>query len=167
MFASFACGEWKSPWSDHLKKYLKNKIPLCALVCALLLVTLMPATAFAAKDPLSVISNLSTFMFAVIKEELDSDTEALMAVGRKHLCQVATLRYQQSDGLHTALPYGVRRTNTLRTMTTESTAILMPFNTQEMLKGNIPALKVGNRYLLNVDAILPALQQALYCARDK
>ena len=36
-----------------------------------------------------------------------------------------------------------------------------------VLKGNIPALKVGNRYLLNVDAILPALQQALYCARDK
>ena len=67
---------------------------------------------------------------------LDSDTEALMAVGRKHLCQVATLRYQQSDGLHTALPYGVRRTDTLRTMTTESTAILMPFNTQEMFATN-------------------------------
>ena len=50
-----------------MKKYLKNKIPLCALVCALLLVMLMPATAFAAKDPLSVINNLSTFMFAVIK----------------------------------------------------------------------------------------------------
>lgn len=31
-----------------------------------------------------------------------------------------------------------------------------------VLKGNIPALKIGNRYLLNVDAILPALQQALY-----
>ena len=38
----------KKKWSDHLKKYLKNKIPLCALVCALLLVMLMPATAFAA-----------------------------------------------------------------------------------------------------------------------
>lgn len=36
-----------------------------------------------------------------------------------------------------------------------------------VLKGNIPALKIGNRYLLNVDAILPALQKALYCARDK
>jgi len=57
----------KKKWSDNLKQYLKNKIPLYALVCALLLVMLMPATAFAAKDPLSVISNLSTFMFAVIK----------------------------------------------------------------------------------------------------
>ena len=57
----------KKKWSDNLKKYLKNKIPLCALVCALLLVMLMPATAFAAKDPLTVINNLSTFMFAVIK----------------------------------------------------------------------------------------------------
>lgn len=84
------------------------------------------------RDQRMMLVSVTLVHMAGSKEELDSDTEALMAVGRKHLCQVATLRYQQSDGLHTALPYGVRRTDTLRTMTTESTAILMPFNTQEM-----------------------------------
>ena len=85
-----------------------------------------------ARDQRMMLVSVTIVHLADTKEELDSDTEALQAVGRKHLCQVATLRYQQSDGLHTALPYGVRRTDTLRTMTTESTAILMPFKAQEM-----------------------------------
>ena len=28
------------------------------------------------------------------------------SVGRKHLCQLSTLRWQQKDGLDTVLPYG-------------------------------------------------------------
>ena len=38
------------------------------------------------------------------KEQLDADTESLLAVGRKHLCQLSTLRWQQRDGLDTVLP---------------------------------------------------------------
>ena len=38
-----------------------------ALLMALMLMMFVPGAAFAAKDPLSVISNLSSFMFAVIK----------------------------------------------------------------------------------------------------
>lgn len=68
-------------------------------------------------------------------EELDSDTESLLSLARKHLCQMSTLKYQQSDGLNTVLPYGVRTIDTLRTMTTESTAVLMPFKTQELFDG--------------------------------
>ena len=71
-------------------------------------------------------------------EQLDTDTETLLSVGRKHLCQFATLRYQQEDGLNTALPYGLRRIRAMRTLTTESTAVLMPFNVQEIQdKGGI------------------------------
>lgn len=69
------------------------------------------------------------------REELDSDTESLLSVGRKHLCQISTLKFQQSDGLNTVLPYGVRMIDALRTMTTESTAVLMPFKTQELFDG--------------------------------
>ena len=66
------------------------------------------------------------------KEQLDADTESLLAVGRKHLCQLSTLRWQQRDGLDTVLPYGVRRIHALRTLTTESVAVLMPFKAQEL-----------------------------------
>ena len=68
------------------------------------------------------------------KEQLDADTESIIAVARKHLCQMAPLKWQQRDGLDTALPYGVRRLNALRTLTTESAAVLMPFRAQEILQ---------------------------------
>ena len=50
-------------------------------------------------------------MFAVLtmvhtadsKEQLDNDTEALLTTARKHLCQFAVLKYQQMDGLNTAI----------------------------------------------------------------
>ncbi len=79
-------------------------------------------------------------MFAVVTlvhvadtlKQLDADTETLLSIGREHLCQFAVLRYQQEDGLNTALPYGLRRVKSLRTLTTESTAVLMPFRAQEI-----------------------------------
>ena len=65
-------------------------------------------------------------------EQLDADTEALLSIGREHLCQFSTLRYQQEDGMNTVLPYGLRRVKALRTLTTESAAVLMPFRVQEI-----------------------------------
>ncbi len=65
-------------------------------------------------------------------EQLDADTETLIAIGREKLCQFSVLRYQQEDGLNTVLPYGLRRIKALRTLTTESAAVLMPFRAQEI-----------------------------------
>lgn len=65
-------------------------------------------------------------------EELDADAEAFLSIGRKHLCDCEKLTYQQLQGLITVLPYGLRRINALRTLTTESTAVLMPFSAQEI-----------------------------------
>ena len=79
-------------------------------------------------------------MFAVItlihmadtKEQLDSDTEAILATARKQMCQLATMKYQQLDGLNTVLPIGLRKINAMRTLTTESLAMFMPFKVQEI-----------------------------------
>ena len=68
------------------------------------------------------------------KEQLDSDTESLLTVARKHLCQMSILRWQQKDGLDTVLPYGLRRITALRTLTTESTAVFIPFRAQEIMQ---------------------------------
>ena len=70
------------------------------------------------------------------KEQLDSDTETLYSTARKHLCQLSTLRWQQKDGLDTVLPYGLRKIQVLRTLTTESTAVLIPFRAQEIMQPN-------------------------------
>jgi len=70
---------------------------------------------------------------AETKEQLDSDTDTLLSIGRKHLCQFSILKYQQMDGLNTVLPIGHRKIHALRTLTTESLAVLMPFRVQEIM----------------------------------
>lgn len=96
------------------------------------------------KETREMLDDLTTrdqrMMFAVVtlvhladsKEELDSDTEALQSIARKHLCQLTTLNWQQDAGLVTALPLGLRRIDALRTLTTEALAVLMPFKAQEI-----------------------------------
>ena len=79
-----------------------------------------------------MFANVTLVHLADTKEQLDADTETLQAIGREQLCQFSVLRYQQEDGLNTALPYGLRRIRTTRTLTTESTAVLMPFRVQEI-----------------------------------
>ena len=65
-------------------------------------------------------------------EELNNDTESLLAIARKHLCQLGVLKYQQLEALNTVLPIGVRKIKALRTLTTESLAVFMPFRVQEI-----------------------------------
>lgn len=104
-------------------------------------------------------------MFAVItmvitadsKEQLENDTEALLTTARKHLCQFATLRFQQVDGLNTVMPFGTRKIDAFRTLTTES---LMPIGmlvvldsilnriTQNRAKGKNTFIFIDEIYLL-------------------
>jgi hypothetical protein len=96
------------------------------------------------KETREMLDDLTTrdqrMLFAVVtlvhladsKEQLDSDTETLQSIARKHLCQLGTLNWQQLDGLITALPLGLRRIDALRTLTTEALAVLMPFKAQEI-----------------------------------
>lgn len=102
------------------------------------------------KEAKEFLDDLTTrdqrMMFAVVtmvitadtKEQLDQDTETILATARKHMCQVVPLKYQQLDGLNTVMPFGSRKINAWRTLTTESLAILMPFKVQEIMdKGGI------------------------------
>ena len=69
-------------------------------------------------------------MFAVLtlvhtvdsKKQLDNDTEALLTVARQNLCQLAILKYQQLDGLNTAIPFAnkfPKNTKLYKLMTTK------------------------------------------------
>ncbi len=90
------------------------------------------------RDQRMMFANLTLVITADTKEQLEADTETILIVARKHLCQIVHLRYQQMNGLNTSLPIGVRKINNLRTLTTESLAVLNPFRVQEILdKGGI------------------------------
>ena len=73
---------------------------------------------------------------AETKEQLDNDTEALLTTARKHLCQFGILKFQQVDGLNTVLPFGTRKIDTFRTLTTESLAVFIPFRVQDIYHEN-------------------------------
>ena len=79
-------------------------------------------------------STLITMVITVdTKQELDNVTDTVFSmVSNGSTAQFAILRYQQLDGLNTVLPFGVRRINCFRTLTTESLAAFMPFNAQEV-----------------------------------
>ena len=84
------------------------------------------------RDQRMFLSTITLVHTADSKEELDSDTESLITTAGKHMCQLATLKFQQLDGLNTVMPSGVKRINTKRTLTTESLAVFMPFKVQEI-----------------------------------
>jgi len=90
------------------------------------------------RDQRMMLGVITMLITADTKEQLDSDTDALLAIARKHMCQLSTLKYQQLDGMKTVLPIGVRKINAFRTLTTESLAVFMPFKVQEIMdKGGI------------------------------
>ncbi len=71
-------------------------------------------------------------------QELNQMTDTVLSTARKHMCQMAVLKYQQFDGLNTVLPIGSRKLNAFRTLTTESLAVFIPFKVQEIMdKGGI------------------------------
>ena len=89
-------------------------------------------TDLTSRDQRMLLSVLTIVHLADSKAELDADTDALLRVAADHMCQMAVLRYQQLDGLNTALPIGTRKIDTFRTLTTESLAVFMPFKVQEI-----------------------------------
>ena len=86
-----------------------------------------------ARDQRMMFAVLTMAITAETKEQLDADTETFLATARQHMCQMAVLKFQQIDGLNTALPIGTRKINTFRTLTTESLAVFMPFKVQEIM----------------------------------
>ncbi len=84
------------------------------------------------RDQRMMFSLVTMVITADSLQDLDSETEAILSIGRKHMCQIAVLKYQQMDGLNTVLPIGTRKINAFRTLTTEALSVLVPFKAQEI-----------------------------------
>lgn len=84
------------------------------------------------RDQRMMLAVITIVHTADTKRQLDNDTEEILTIARKHLCQMTTLRYQQLDGLQTTIPFGARKIDAFRTLTTESLAVFMPFRVQEI-----------------------------------
>ena len=89
-----------------------------------------------ARDQRMFLSVLTMVIISDSKEKLDEDTESLLTISRKYLCQLAKMKYQQLLGLNISLPIGNLIIDQNRSLTTESIAVFMPFRVQEIQEEN-------------------------------
>lgn len=106
-----------------------------------------------ARDQRMMFATIAVVHTADTKEQLDNETDSLIATARKHLCDLAIFTYQQLDGLNTVLPYGVKQVHAIRTLTTESVAVFEPFKVQEIAhsKGIYCGINSVSKNLIRVD----------------
>ena len=80
---------------------------------------------------------LLTFLvvnMADTKRKLENDIFAAAGIAQKYNCALTRLDYQQEDGLMSSVPLGENRISIERGLTTSSTAIFIPFITQELFQ---------------------------------
>ena len=80
---------------------------------------------------------LLTFLvvnMADTKRKLENDIFAAAGIAQKYNCALTRLDYQQEDGLMSSVPLGENLISIQRGLTTSSTAIFIPFITQELFQ---------------------------------
>ena len=83
------------------------------------------------------------------KQELETNVFQANSIAQKHNCNLRRLDYQQEQGLMSSLPLAYNQIEIQRGMTTSSTAIFVPFTTQELFQDGKEALYYGLNALSN------------------
>lgn len=84
-----------------------------------------------------------------IQQELDNNVFQASSIAQKHNCNLVRLDFQQEQGLMSSLPLANNLVEIQRGMTTSSTAIFVPFTTQELFQNGQEALYYGLNALSN------------------
>lgn len=82
-------------------------------------------------------------------QELENNVFQAASIAQKHNCNLVRLDYQQEQGLMSTLPLANNLIEIQRGMTTSSTAIFVPFTTQELFQSGNEALYYGLNALSN------------------
>ena len=81
--------------------------------------------------------------------QLENNVFQAGSIAQKHNCQLTRLDFQQEQGLMSSLPLGLNQIEIQRGLTTSSTAIFIPFTTQELFQDGKEALYYGLNALSN------------------
>lgn len=83
------------------------------------------------------------------EQELENNIFQASSIAQKHNCNLVRLDFQQEQGLMSSLPLAYNQVEIERGMTTSSTAIFVPFTTQELFQQGKEALYYGLNALSN------------------
>ena len=81
--------------------------------------------------------------------QLGNNVFQASSIAQKYNCQLSRLDFQQEEGLMSCLPLGLNQVEIQRGLTTSSTAIFVPFTTQELFQTGPEALYYGINALSN------------------
>ena len=82
-------------------------------------------------------------------QELENNVFQASSIAQKHNCNLRRLDFQQEQGLMSSLPLANNLIEIQRALTTSSTAIFVPFTTQELFQTGSEALYYGLNALSN------------------
>ena len=77
------------------------------------------------------------------EQELETNIFQASSIAQKHNCNLCRLDYQQEQGLMSSLPLAENQIEIHRGLTTSSTAIFIPFTTQELFQSGKESLYYG------------------------
>lgn len=83
------------------------------------------------------------------EQELENNVFQAQSIAQKHNCNLRRLDFQQENGLMSCLPLAYNQIEIQRGLTTSSTAIFVPFTTQELFQNGNEALYYGLNALSN------------------
>ena len=83
------------------------------------------------------------------RQKLENNIFQAAGIAQKYNCALRRLDYQQEQGLMSSLPLGLNQIAIQRGLTTSSTAIFVPFTTQELFQNGKEALYYGINALSN------------------
>ena len=86
---------------------------------------------------------------AKTKKALNSAIFEVQSIAQQRNCPLRRLDYQQEGGLMASVPIGINNIGIQRALTTSSTAIFVPFTTQELFSDSPEALYCGLNALSN------------------
>ncbi|MBR4000493.1 MAG: ATP-binding protein, partial [Clostridia bacterium] len=77
------------------------------------------------------------------RQQLENNVFQASSIAQKYNCILTRLDFQQEEGLMSSLPLGLNQIDIQRGLTTSSTAIFIPFTTQELYQNGKEALYCG------------------------
>lgn len=95
------------------------------------------------RDERMFVVSIVFMNFARTVQKLDNTISQISSIANKHNCKLKRLDHTQEQGLVSVLPLGINKIEIDRGLTSSSTAVFMPFTTEELFINSSNSLYYG------------------------
>ncbi|RXV99601.1 conjugal transfer protein TraE [Enterococcus faecalis] len=95
------------------------------------------------RDERMFVVSIVFMNFARTVQKLNNTISQISSIANKHNCKIKSLDHSQEQGLISVLPLGINKIEIDRGLTSSSTAVFMPFTTEELFINSANSLYYG------------------------